>query len=326
MRKNSFYICAWAVFIVGIVISLVTGKYPLSMTNILSGDTLELGIFLNLRLSRTVMTVLAGFGLSVAGYVYQTIFKNPIASPDIIGVSSGACAGAGTAIIFLGGGTVIVAIGAFFGGLIAVFIAILLAGAANTHGGGQRLSSFVLSGIAVNALAQAILMLLKRTADPFSELASLEFWTMGSLSDVTSKKVIAVSPIIILSLIFIFYAYRQITMLSLNSDEAKMLGVSVNKIRSLILIATTFVVGAIVSVTGLITFVGLLGPHITRLLTKIHSKKTMFFSGILGASIMLYSDSLARSIASTEIPISILTSLLGAPLLIYLVLKGGRVE
>ncbi len=319
--KNKVYTGIVLLLFIGVGLSIFVGQYPLRISDIINGDSVAVGVFFNLRLSRTIMAFLAGFGLSIAGYVYQTIFKNPIASPDIIGVSSGACAGAGIGIIFIGGGTLIVALCAFFGGMIAVLCAIVLAGLS----GANRLSSFVLSGIAINALAQAVLMLLKMTADPFGELAALEFWTMGSLSATTLEKVVLIIPMVLLGSVALFLLYRHILLVSLSSDEARMLGVSLGRLRACVLILTTLVVGAIVSVSGLITFVGLIGPHITRLLTKSQSLKTMLFSGFLGSVILLFADVLARSIADTEIPISILTSLMGAPVLIWLVYKGRRV-
>ncbi len=321
MRRRLFYTISIAALLLGAVLSLASGRYPLTFGDLLAGDPTALGVLFNLRLSRTVMAAVAGFGLSVAGYVFQTMFKNPIASPDIMGVSSGACVGAGVGIIFFGGATLAVALCAFGGGLVAVVVAIALAGAS----GGRRLSAFVLSGIAVGALAQAVLMMLKRTADPEHQLAELEFWTMGSLAAVTLDRVLVVTTVAAAALCVLFMLHRRITLLSLNSDEAKMLGVAVTRVRYTVLILTTLVVGSIVALTGLITFVGLLGPHITRLALKRHSIKTMMFSGVTGASLLLFADSFARGVSSAEIPISIFTSLLGAPLLIVLVIRGGRV-
>ncbi len=322
MKKNKFYSSIMILFFCGIVISLFVGQYPLTVQNILNSETVDFGVFFNLRVSRTIMAVLSGFGLAVSGYIYQTLFKNPIASPDIIGVSSGACAGAGFSIIFLGAGTLTVAVGAFLGGTIATFVALSLVALSK----GNRISTFVISGIAINAVANAILMLLKMTADPEQELAALEFWTMGSLAAVTLQKVLPIVPVVVVCCFVLALLHRQITLLSLNSDEAKMLGVSVVKLRGAVLLITTLIVGGVVSITGLITFVGLIAPHITRLVTKSHSLKTMLFSGFLGSVIMLFSDTIARSISNTEIPISIITSLIGAPFLALLVLRGGKVE
>ncbi len=319
-RKTVFFAACIALLISGIALSLTVGQYPLSLSAIFSGDETALNVFFTLRLPRTLMALLAGAGLSLTGYVYQTVFKNPIAAPDIIGVSSGACVGAGAAIVFFGGSAITTAIFSFVGGFAAVLSCIALAALSKE----QRIATFVISGIAVNAVSQAILMLIKRVADPESQLAALEFWTMGSLSAVTRDKVYAILPLLVPAIIALFLMYRQITMLSLGSDEARMLGVSVTRVRTSILLIATLVVSAIVSVTGLITFVGLIAPHITRLTLGLHSRLTMLFACVLGSSLLLYADVAARLL--NEVPISILTSLLGAPLLVALVVKGGRMK
>ncbi len=321
MNKNrTVYIVTTVFLVLGLVASILVGKYPLQISNLLNGHTTSIEVFFNLRLARTIMVFIAGFALSITGYVYQTVFKNPIASPDIIGVSSGACVGAGIAIVFFVSNTFTTAVFAFIGGMLAVLISMTLASLSKE----QKITALVLSGIAVSALADAILMLIKMAADPLDKLAALEFWTMGSFASVTMNKVTPVLPVAIGTTILLCLLYRQITLLSLDADEAKMLGVPVAKMRSLAIIVATLAVSVIVSVIGRITFIGLIAPHLMRLLTKSHSLKTMFFSGVLGAAILLFADCFARSISETEIPISILTSIIGAPLLISLVLKGDK--
>ena len=160
--------------------SLCVGKYPLSLSKLLSGDALQRRVFLTLRLSRTATGVLGGFALGAAGFVYQTVFRNPLASPDIIGVSSGASAGAAAGILFLSGTAAVTAC-AFGGALLSVVLALGLS-ALDRSG---KHSTIVLSGIAVHSLAQTALMALKLTADPERELASIEYWIMGSLSGVS---------------------------------------------------------------------------------------------------------------------------------------------
>ncbi|MEF9970305.1 MAG: iron ABC transporter permease [Ruthenibacterium sp.] len=321
-KKNRIFL--WATFIlmgVAFGASLLIGRYPLSLPLLFAGDEQEMRIFFTLRLPRTVMALAAGFGLAVAGGVYQIIFKNALASPDIIGVSSGASVGAAAAILFFGGSVLVTAVCAFCGGIAAVLLALTLAGAANQ----RHLATFVLSGIAVNALAQAILMALKLTADPERQLASIEFWTMGSLAGITASKLPVVLGVVMAGTAGLFLLYRQIILLSLDADEAKMLGVRVDGLRRLVLVLATLVVGGIVSITGLISFVGLLAPHIARLLTKNNRAQTLLLSGAIGGALLLFADCLARSVAASEIPVSILTSLIGAPFLIYLICKGEKV-
>ncbi|MEI3187575.1 MAG: iron chelate uptake ABC transporter family permease subunit [Lachnospiraceae bacterium] len=165
--------------------AILIGKYPISLTALLAGDRMAIRTFWILRLPRALMALFGGFGLGIAGFVYQTIFGNPLASPDIIGVSSGASAGAAFAILFVSSGIVGTTVFAFVGGLLAVCVSLGLSALAP----GKSRSSIVLAGIAVHALAQTILMFLKLTADPEKELASIEYWIMGSLGGVTLSKI-----------------------------------------------------------------------------------------------------------------------------------------
>jgi len=258
------------------------------------------------------MALAAGFALGAAGSVYQTVFQNPLASPDIIGVASGASVGAAASVLLADGA--LIALFAFSGGFIAVLAALAL----SSLSGRKGIANLVLSGIVVNALAQSALMLMKLTADPEKELASIEFWTMGSFADVTLSKLVSSLPWIVLGLAGIFLLRRQILLLGLDEDEAKMLGVPVKHMRPLALMLATLITGAVVSVTGLISFIGLLAPHTARLLTRSSRFSTTVLSGLCGGILMLLADVLARSIGSSEIPVSIITSLLGAPFLFWL--------
>lgn len=315
-RNNILLIVFAAVFAMLIVLSVFVGKYPLSIDAIKAGDEIQLKVLFNLRISRTVMAAIGGFMLGVSGFVYQTVFKNPLASPDIIGVSSGASAGAAFGILFFGS-SLLISFSSFVGAIIALAAALTLSFADRS----KSKNTIVLSGIAVHALSQTFLMLLKLTADPNKELASIEYWIMGSLSDISGYKIILNSFICIFCVIVIFLLNRQTVLLSADEGEAKMLGVNVEKMRFVILLAATVGVSAVVSVTGLISFIGLLAPHGARLITKDNGRKTLLLCGIFGGIILCGADILARSVAKTEIPVSIFTSLIGAPLLIILALK-----
>lgn len=299
-------------------LSLLVGKYPLSLAQMLAGNAMHIRIFLTLRLPRSLMAVLGGFGLGAAGYVFQTVFRNPLAAPDMIGVSSGASAGAAFAILFLPATAVSATLSAFAGGLLAVGVALGLASLARDRGSG----SIVLAGIAVHAMAQTALMALKLAADPERQLASIEYWIMGSLSAITLRQIPFYCLICVIGLVGIFLLHRQIVLLSVEEAEARMLGVPVGRMRLLILILATFVVASVISVTGVISFIGLLAPHIARMLARENRPSTLLLSGLLGGLLLTAADILARSVASSELPVSIFTSLLGAPFLLYLILKG----
>jgi len=296
--------------------SLFVGKYPLSLEKILTGDEMQLRVFWTLRFSRAVAGLLGGFALGIAGFVFQTLFRNPLAAPDIIGVSSGASAGAAFGILFFSS-VMSVTFSAFVGALIAVVLALLLASLDRS----DRKGTVILAGIAVHSLAQTCLMVLKTMADPEKQLASIEYWIMGSLNGVNSHAIWGNLILCVLCLIMLFLLHRQTLLLSQDEAEAKMLGVDVFKMRFFILILATLMVPSVVSLTGLISFVGLLAPHSARRLTGDNSGKTMFLSGIVGGIILLLADILARSVAKTELPVSIFTSLIGAPFLVLLIFR-----
>lgn len=301
------------------VASLFVGKYPLSIQGLLDGDPMQWRVFGTLRVSRTVVGVIGGFALGAAGFVYQTVFRNPLASPDIIGVSSGASAGAAAGILFLSGSAMVTA-SAFAGALLSVILALALS---SLDKSGKN-STIVLAGIAVHSLAQTALMCLKLTADPERELASIEYWIMGSLNGISSYSIGGNLTLCLLCLSALFLLHRQTILLSAEEGETRMLGVHVGRLRLAVLMIATLTVSCIVSLSGLISFVGLLAPHGARLLTKNNRLGTMLLSGLLGGILLTGSDILARSVASTELPVSIFTSLLGAPFLIFLIVRGRR--
>ena len=318
--KSKFLCAAGAILLMVLAaVSLFVGKYPLSLDLLLEGDPMQTRVFWTLRFSRTIAAALGGFTLGAAGFVYQTVFRNPLASPDIIGVSAGASAGAAAGILFLSG-AVSVTLSAFGGALLAVILALALS---SLDRSGKH-STIVLAGIAVHALAQTVLMCLKMTADPERELASIEYWIMGSLNGISLHTIGWNLSLCLVCLAVLFLLHRQVILLSAEEGEARMLGVEAGKLRLLVLLIATLSVACVVSLTGLISFVGLLAPHGARLLTKHNRLSTMTLSGLLGGAILCGADILARSVSAAELPVSIFTSLLGAPFLIFLIVKGRR--
>lgn len=314
--KNKYlFILSGSVLFCLILLSLSVGKYPFSWTLLLSGDEMQRKAFRMLRVGRTVTALCGGFVLGASGFVYQTVFKNPLASPDIIGVSSGASAGAAVGILFFGS-TALVTGFAFSGAVLAVLAAVLLSSVDKSG----RKSTIVLAGIAVHSLAQAALMVLKLLADPEKELSSIEFWIMGSLAGVRASDIGLNLCISVISMLILLLLHRQLLLLSIDEGEAELLGVRVFGLRLIVLLTATLSVAATVSLTGLISFIGLLAPHAARLITKDNRQRTFVLSGVLGSALLLISDVLARSVSEAELPVSIFTSLIGAPFLIALVL------
>lgn len=303
-----------------LVWSVITGQYPLTLKSLLSGDTMSIMVFKRLRLPRALMGVIGGFGLSISGYIYQLIFKNPLASPDIVGVSSGASAGAALAIVAVSASVPVISISAFIGAVTALIITLLTAYLVP----GRNSYTIVLAGIAIHSVAQTILMFLKLAADPEKQLASIEYWIMGSLNGI-SRDSLAISFFTTLAgFIVIALLYRQVLILSTSEEEAVSLGVNVTSLRFIILMLATLIVSSIICVTGLISFIGLIAPHIARLLTKRNDIFTYITSGFTGAILLTLADILARSVSPSELPVSIFTSLLGAPLLIILLIRANK--
>ena len=322
-RTKRIYVVSLILLVLILGISLCTGRYPLEIGEIgriVSGrgtDETAKSVFFTLRLPRTVMAFIAGAGLSVAGSIYQDIFRNPLASPDLIGVTSGAGAGAAFAIVCFGQGGSAAVGSAFVGGLLAVGAAMVLTGLSRQ----KAASDFVLAGIAIRALADSFIMAMKYLADPERQLSSIEYLTMGSFSSITADKIMTAVPVVLAGFLCLLFFRWKIQMLSLADDEAATLGVSVRSARIIILALTTLMVAGIVCVTGAISFVGLVAPHIARMLLKENGFSAGLLSGITGSIILLAADCLARSAGGSEIPISILTSLLGVPMMIWLLTR-----
>ncbi len=321
---------ALALLLAALALSVCVGKYPISLREIfiiLSGQSQEVPgmtvrVFGELRLPRTLMAALAGIGLGMAGSVYQTIFKNPLAAPDIIGVASGANLGAAIVIVALGNVTLLVAGGAFLGGLVAVGAVMLLVRVTRLN----NTATYILAGIVITAVSESLIMTLKFFADRENELATIEFWSMGSFGGVTAAKLLAVAPVFLLGLLGMILLRRQIALLALDEDECRMLGLNIVQVRLVILGFSTLAIAAIISVTGVISFIGLIAPHIARLILQRNNFSAGVLSALTGAIILVLADCLARSLYSAEIPISILTSLISVPFLVFFMSnkKKGR--
>ena len=315
--------------LVGSVISFCVGKYPLTVEEIwkllTGGEVKEMTrkVFFTLRVPRTILAVLGGMGLGLAGCVYQNIFKNPLASPDIIGISSGANMGAAIAIVSASGTMVSIAVGAFTGGLTAVLMVMVLVQATRSN----STSTYVLAGIIISALANTVIMLLKYYADSESQLAAIEYWTMGSLASVTASKVWAILPFWALGFAGLLLLHRQVGLLALNEEECRSLGVRLNRVRITVLLLSTLLVSSVICVTGLISFVGLIAPHIARMMIRRQNSQTLFLGAMVGGAVLLIADILTRTLYAAELPISILTTVIGVPILLWFMCKrkGGVV-
>ncbi|WP_346082090.1 iron ABC transporter permease [Gibbsiella dentisursi] len=312
-----------------VLLALCTGPFSLSLTQILHlmapeaiapADRRLAVVFWQVRLPRVAGALLIGAALSAAGAAYQGMFRNPLVSPDILGVSAGAGMGASIAI-FLGLPMLMIQLLAFFGGLAAVIAVCLIARLATRH---DPVLSLVLVGIAIGTLCGAVISLIKILADPYLQLPSITFWLLGGLSTLTPADLLAVAPALLLGMIPMLLLRWRVNLLSLPDDEARTLGVNVARLRLVLILCATLVTAAAVSVAGIIGWIGLVVPHISRLLVGADHRYLLPAAMGCGALLLLLTDTLARSIAAIELPLGILTALVGAPFFLALLLGGGR--
>ncbi|HDR1545980.1 TPA: iron ABC transporter permease [Pasteurella multocida] len=277
-------------------------------------------ILWNIRLPRIFTAIIVGAALSVAGATYQGMFKNPLVSPDILGVTAGAGLGAVTAIYF-GGSLFTIQVVAFLGGLLAVFLVYLISRTAPHH---SPTLALVLAGIAIASLLSAGISLLKILSDPYSQLTTITFWLMGGLNMATLNDLALVAPLICASLIPLILLRWRMNLLSLDDEEAETLGINTKRTRLIFILSATLMTSAAVSITGIIGWVGLIIPHIARLWIGADFRRLLPTSLFIGATFLLLTDTIARSIFSIEVPLGIITSLVGAPFFLSLLIQGGK--
>ncbi len=273
-------------------------------------------VVINIRLPRIVMACLVGCALSGAGTAFQGVFHNPMASPDILGASSGAAFGAALAIL-LGASTRMITLSAFGFGLLTVGLVMLVAHRAP----GARLINLILAGIMLSSLFNAGTSYIKLVADPSNQLPQITYWLMGSLSGTRLADVpLAFFPMV-LGLVPLFLLRWQLNLLSLGEQEARALGVDTHLVRLVLLLSATLVTAASVSVSGMIGWVGLVVPHLCRKLLGSDHRYLMPGSFLCGAAFLLLVDNVSRNLLAVEIPIGILTALVGAPFFLYLITR-----
>jgi len=330
MKKNGAWMLVIA-FAVSLLVSLSVGRYPIGLEGVarllLSGFGVQPPaadvqiIFWNIRFPRIVMSFVVGCGISISGAVFQALFRNPLASPDILGVTAGSSFGAAAAIMFLPSVALAIQGNAFVFGLLAVSLAYLLA----TRSWDRSAAVLVISGIVVSAFFQAGLSILMYIANPYDQLAQIIFWIMGSFDRASWSNVQTTLPVVVVgSTLLIIFSWR-LNVMTQHEEEAMSLGIDVFRWRLFYVSVSTLIVAASVAAVGTISWVGLIIPHIARYLAGSDHKRLIPVSAWLGGTFLLLMDTLARTLMASEIPISIITSIVGAPFLGYLVLNRQRV-
>lgn len=333
-RKGRQYraIYPFIIILIGIFLfSFAVGRYPIDIITLLKvlgfkafpiektwSDTVEVVVF-QVRLPRIMGAMLVGSALSLSGAVYQGMFKNPLVSPDILGVSAGAAFGAALAI-FLSFNTAGIQLMAFCFGILAVALVYFISQRIKA----DPLISLVIIGILIGSIFNSFVSLIKYMADTEDKLPAITFWLMGSLSGIMPKDIKNISIPIFLGMTPLFLLRWDLNVLSLDEDEAKSLGLDTGRIRFIVIICSTLMTAAAVSVSGIIGWIGLVIPHLGRLLVGPDYRLLIPTTILLGSSYLLLIDNIARALTTVEIPLGILTSLIGAPFFIFLLLNRGR--
>ncbi|GHU55800.1 iron ABC transporter permease [Spirochaetia bacterium] len=286
----------------------------------IEADRSAVMIVVNTRLPRILLAMIVGAGISTAGCAFQAVFGNPLASPDTIGVSSGAAFGAAAAILLFSS-AVVTQISAVCFGLLAIGITFML----SKRRGRNNILIIVLSGVIVGAFFSALVSYVKYTADPDSQLPEITFWLMGSMNGASFKKLLIGAPFIVVGIAGLMLIRWRLNILMLSEDEIASLGIRVKQTRWAVIILATIIVAASVSVCGEVGWVGLVVPHLSRAVAGTDNRKTLPVCALIGGTYLLVIDTLCRTVSPSEIPLSILTAILGAPLFAWLYFKrtGG---
>ena len=310
----SFVVGRYGVPLGQVVRILLSGVLPLEQT---WTDNMAIAV-LNVRLPRILLACLVGCGLSAAGTGYQTVFQNPMAAPDILGASSGACFGAALAIL-TGQSAVMITVFAFLASLLSVALVYLV----GNHTRGNRVVNLLLAGIMVGSLFSACTSYIKLVTDPTNQLPQITYWLMGSLSGTRMGTVKFAAVCMAVGLVPLLLLRWRMNLLTLSPDEARAMGVHTDRLRLAVILSSTVLTAAAVSVSGMIGWVGLVIPHLSRRIVGSDCRRLMPMSCLFGAAFLLLVDNMARCLTATDIPIGILTAFVGAPFFIYLMVRGG---
>lgn len=312
--------------LVAVLASASVGAYPIPLRMLwggLLGGALPdqaATVLYQVRLPRIAAAMLAGAALAAAGATYQGLFRNPLVSPDVLGVSTGAGLGAVLGI-FLGLPVLAIQLLGFVTGLATVVLVWAVAVAVR---GQDAVLVLVLTGVVVGALAGAGISLLKVLADPYDQLPAMTFWLLGSLASITPQDVTAAAPLVLMALVPLVLLRWRINLMALGDEEALALGVDAPRLRRLLVVAATLMTSAVVAIAGVVGWVGLVVPHLARLMVGPDFRVLLPASVLLGAAYLLAVDTLARTATAVEVPLGILTALLGAPFFLWLLATGRR--
>lgn len=326
------FIVLVAVFITASLISVVLGRYSLSIGEFIKVmwakipfTVIDRGwepaaekVLFEIRLPRIASALLIGASLSMAGVSYQGMFRNPLVSPDILGASTGAGFGAALAIL-LGAGYFVISSFAFIFGISAVLLAYIVSRFSKTN----ETLAMILSGMVISSLFSAGTSFIKLVADTDDELPEITYWLMGQLSSIKVEDLKFIILPMATGMIPLFMIRWRLNLLTIEEETSKSVGINITLLRLVVVVCATLLTAASVSVSGMIGWVGLIIPHLCRMIFGYDYRRLIPATALFGASFLLVVDDIARLATTAEIPIGILTSFVGAPLFLYLLLTGG---
>lgn len=310
------------------LIALCLGQYTIALQDVIKVLTLQEvdlanaeTVIFNIRIPRILVSLIVGSGLAAAGASFQALFSNPLATPDTLGCANGASFGAALGIL-LGLNALGIQISALIFGILAVVLVFVF----TRYRHANQIMMIILGGMVVSSLFSALVSLVKYVADPNDVLPVITFWLMGSFSNSTVRSLYTGVPMIILGMMILYLMRYRMNALSLKEEEAASLGINVRKNRMIVIIASSLITASVVSMCGVVGWVGLLIPHISRMLFGNNHTKVIPGCIVFGALFMLVIDTIARCMYQAEIPVSILTAIIGAPVFLLLLRKTGGIE
>lgn len=329
LSTRSLVLLLTAILMVSFILSISSGRVPIHLSDMIrmvsnyfqnpEGALISKDlVFLWIRLPRCVMAVLAGSSLAVTGAVYQALFRNPLVSPDILGVSAGCTFGAALGLVLPFNSMYLVHFLSFGFGLLAVALSMGLARVISI----KPVIILVLAGMVVMSFFNALLMVVKYFSDPYDELPSIIYWVMGSLSRITWDNVLVLAPFAAAGMfLFVLLGFR-LNILSMGDIQARSLGMNPSFFRVILIGASSFMVAVCVATCGQIAWIGLVIPHLARTLAGPEHERMIPVSALLGGIFLLLADSLARTLSSAEIPVGIITALTGAPVFAWFMFRN----
>lgn len=310
------------------LIALCLGQYTIALQDVIKVLTLQKvdlvnaeTVIFNIRIPRILVSLVVGSGLATAGASFQALFSNPLATPDTLGCANGASFGA-TLGILLGLNVLGIQISALIFGILAVVLVFVF----TRYRHANQIMMIILGGMVVSSLFSALVSLIKYVADPNDVLPVITFWLMGSFSNSTVRSLYTGVPMIVLGMVVLYLMRYRMNALSLKEEEASSLGVNVRQNRMIVIVASSLITASVVSMCGVVGWVGLLIPHISRMLFGNNHTKVIPGCIVFGALFMLIIDTIARCMYQAEIPVSILTAIIGAPVFLLLLRKTGGIE